>query len=139
MPVSRIPVTLPAHWYNRTKNMIMAAVFVAVIASVADIGHAQTFHKTKMLNDKGKEVSVDLCFDEQSKLLTVKPHKTTVADVPYGAIEKLSYEQAAHHRVRDGAGTMGVGCIGGTDVHQRKESLVLRGLQAGRGHQGTHP
>jgi hypothetical protein len=91
--------------------MKIAVSLVAVIASVADIGHAQTFHKTKMLNDKGKEVSVDLCFDEQSKLLTVKPHKSAVTDVPYGAIEKLSYEQTAHHRVRDGAGAMSVGCI----------------------------
>jgi len=89
----------------------MAIVVVGVIATVSDIGNAQTFRKTKMLNDKGKEVSVDLCFDEQSKLLKVKPLKTNVADVPYGAIEKLSYQQAAHHRVRDGGGTMGVGCI----------------------------
>ncbi len=28
MLLNRIPVTLPAHWYNRTKSMIMAVVFV---------------------------------------------------------------------------------------------------------------
>jgi hypothetical protein len=81
-----------------------------VIASVADIGHAQTFHKTKILNGKGREVLIDLCFDQQSKLLTVKPQNSTIADVPYGAIHKLSYEQAAHRRIVDG-GVAGIGCV----------------------------
>jgi hypothetical protein len=89
----------------------MAVIFVAAIASVADIGHGQTFHNTKLLNDKGKEESVDLCFDEQSKLLTVKPHKSSVAGVPYGAIDRLLYEQASHRRLRDGAGAAGIACV----------------------------
>jgi hypothetical protein len=90
--------------------MKTAIVLVAVIASMADIGNAQTFHKTKMLNGNGKEVSVDLRFDEQSKLLTVKPQKSTVADVPYGDIDKLSYEQAAHRRLKDPLGPSVIAC-----------------------------
>jgi len=115
---SRNPVTIRAHrWYNDNKSIMkMAVVLVAVIVLVADIGYAQTFHKTKILNGKGKEVLVDLCFDQQSKLLTVKPEKSTIADVPYGDIEKLSYEQAAHPRMWDGAGLANIGCIGNPAV-----------------------
>lgn len=93
-----------------SNKSIMKMAFVLVAAVAVDIGHAQTFHKTKMLNGKRK-VSVDLCFDEQSKLLTVKSQKSIVADVPYGVIDKLSYEQAAHHRMSDGAGAAGIGCV----------------------------
>jgi hypothetical protein len=109
---SRNPVTIRAHCcYNGSKSIMkMAVTLVAAIALVADIGHAQTFHKTKIFNGKGKEVLVDLCFDQQSKLLTVKPQKSTIADVPYGAIDKLSYEQAAHRRIMDG-GVAGIGCV----------------------------
>src|SRR5579864_4026729 len=98
--------------FSNTSVMKVAVVLVAVIALVADTGHAQTFHKTKMLNGKGREIPVDLCFDQQSKLLTVKPHKSTIADVPYGAIDRLSYEQAAHHRTMGGGGAPGIGCVG---------------------------
>jgi hypothetical protein len=111
---SQIPVTgLARCWYNGNKSIMkMAVVLVAVIASVADIGHTQTFHKTKMLNDKGKEVSVELCFDAESQRLTLKPQKSTVTDVPYGAIDRLSYKQAAYHRAKDGAGAVDIiGCL----------------------------
>ena len=94
----------------------MAVILVVAMASVADIGHTQTFHKTKMLKGKHREIPVDLCFDQQSKLLTVKPHKSAVADVPYGAIDKLSYEQAAHRRIMDG-GAANIGCIGTPAVY----------------------
>jgi hypothetical protein len=90
--------------------MKMALILVAAIASVADIGSAQTFHKTKMLNSKGREVPVDLRFDEQSKLLTVKPRKSTIPDVPYGAIDKLSYERASHRRTKDPLGPSVIAC-----------------------------
>jgi hypothetical protein len=96
---------------SNNSTLKMAVILVVAMASVAVIGHAQTFHNTKLLNDKGREVSVDLCFDEQSKLLTVKPHKSTIADVPYGVIDKLSYEQASHRRIMDG-GAANIGCIG---------------------------
>src|SRR5690348_4030374 len=88
----------------------MAVILVVAMASVADIGDAQTFHKTKMLKGKHREIPVDLCFDQQSKLLTVKPHKGTTAEVPYGAIDKLSYEQAAHRRIMDG-GAANIACV----------------------------
>jgi hypothetical protein len=90
--------------------MKIAVVLVAVMASMADIGHAQTFHKIKMLNGKSREIPVDLCFDQQSKFLTVKPHKSTNTDVPYGDIDKLSYEQAARRRLKDPLGPSVIAC-----------------------------
>jgi hypothetical protein len=89
----------------------IAVVLVVALASVADIGQAQTFHKTKMLNDNGKEVAVELCFDAEGHRLTVKSHKSNVADVPYGAIDGLSYKQAAYHRAKHGAGAVDIGCV----------------------------
>ena len=83
------------------------AVLLVAILSATGISEAQSFHKTKMFDPKGKLVSVDLSFDLKSQQLTAKPRRVAGAEVvPFNAIDKLSYERAAHHRVRQGAELM---------------------------------
>jgi hypothetical protein len=76
------------------------AIFMIVATG---IGQAQTFRRTKMVDGKGKEVPVELRFDKQSQVLTVKALTASIAEMPYASIDKLSYEQAARHRVKEGA------------------------------------
>jgi len=77
---------------------------VAILIMVASgVGQAQTFRKTKTIDGTGKEVPVELGFDKQTQLLTVKALAAPIAEVPFTNIEKLSYEQAARHRVKEGA------------------------------------
>lgn len=88
------------------------AIAMLLIAATG-AGQAQTFNKTKMIDAKGKEVSVTLAFDKTA--LAVKTLKTPIADVPYASISKLSYEQASRHRVKEGAvvmiASLGIGGI----------------------------
>ena len=76
-----------------------AIVFLLIAG--AGVGQAQTFRKTKMIDAKGKEVPVTLEFTETG--MAVKTLSVTVADIPYNSIDKLSYEVASRHRVKEGA------------------------------------
>lgn len=82
------------------KKHMVIAVFVLMASGV---GQAQTFRKTKMVDGKGREVPVELDFDKQMRLLTVKALTAFVVEVSYSSIEKLSYEQASRHLVKEGA------------------------------------
>ncbi|MEP7337596.1 MAG: hypothetical protein ABI977_07605 [Acidobacteriota bacterium] len=88
------------------------AIALLLIAATV-VGQAQTFSKTKMIDAKGKEVPVSLEFDKTG--LAVKALKAPVADVPYDSINKLSYEMASRHRVKEGAvvmiASLGVGAV----------------------------
>jgi hypothetical protein len=77
-------------------------VLVAVISSATGFGQTQTFHKTQMFDSKGLE-SIDLSFDQQTQRMTVQLRKVIFTEVvPYAAIDKLSYQVAAHRRVSQG-------------------------------------
>ncbi|MBS1789334.1 MAG: hypothetical protein JST85_16535 [Acidobacteria bacterium] len=88
------------------------AIALLLISATA-VCQAQTFGKTKMIDAKGKEVPVTLEFDKTG--LSVKALKASVADVPYDSIDKLSYEMASRHRVKEGAvvmiASLGVGAV----------------------------
>lgn len=87
--------------------------FLAMI--VTNVMQGQAFHKTRMVDAKGKEVPVELDFDSGSQQVNVKTLKVAIAEVPYAKIDKLSYEMAARHRVKEGAivmiASLGVGGI----------------------------
>jgi hypothetical protein len=89
----------------RKEKKQMSKRFVIAIFMIisSGFGQAQTFRKTKMVDGKGKEVPVELRFNGQSRLLTVKALTASIAEMPYASIDKLSYEQAARHRVKEGA------------------------------------
>lgn len=84
-----------------------------LLIAATGIVQAQTFSKTKMIDAKGKEVTVSLEFDQAG--LAVKTLKTPIADVPYASISKLSYELTSRRRVKEGAvvmiASLGVGAI----------------------------
>ena len=91
-----------------------ARYFVLAIIFM-NMAQGQAFHKTRMVDAKGKEAPVELNFDSGSQQVTVKTPKSVIAEVPYAKIDKLSYEMAARHRVKEGAivmiASLGVGGI----------------------------
>lgn len=93
--------------------MYRCFVIALLLIAATAIGQAQTFSKTKMIDAKGKEVPVTIEFDKAG--LAVKILKTSIAEVPYDSINKLSYEMASRHRVKEGAvvmiASLGVGGI----------------------------
>lgn len=82
------------------------ALLFALLVTLVGVSDAETFRKTKLIDPKGRELAVELGFDETAKLLTVKAAGEAIYQVPYANIEKLSYEQASRHRIREGAVVM---------------------------------
>lgn len=88
---------------NSTRACLLLLAMSVVIVSGAD---AETFRKAKMIDPKGREQSVDLGFDAGKQLLTVKAAGEHIYQVSYGEIEKMSYEVASRHRIKEGAVVM---------------------------------
>ena len=82
-------------------NKLISLSFFVIVAT--GLSHAQSFHRTRMIDATGHEIPVDLEFDKRTQSLSVKTLKAVVAEVPYGNIDKVSYEQASRHRVKEGA------------------------------------
>jgi hypothetical protein len=97
----------------------MRTFFVALGVAAALTGSAYgaevAFRKTKMVDHKEKEVKVELVFDPDTKVLMVRGPESVVAEIPYDAIDKVSYELSKHRRVKQGAlimaASLGAGAV----------------------------
>jgi hypothetical protein len=71
---------------------ILAVLFL--IVAVASLGSAEetSFRHVRMLNLKGKRVKAVLTFSDNDKAAEVRPDKGTAVSVPFGQIDKASYE-----------------------------------------------
>jgi len=81
------------------QTFVVATVLVLAIG----VGQAQSFRKTRMVDGRGRELPVELIFDKERQILTVKGLSASIAEVPYASIGTLSYEQASRRRVKEGA------------------------------------
>ena len=88
--------------FARTSLCRLAALLVVFVSAAG----AETFHKTRMVDGKGREQPVDLAFDSVSAALSVKAAGEEIFHVPYGSVQRLSYEQSSRHRVKEGAVVM---------------------------------
>jgi hypothetical protein len=68
-----------------------------------------------MVDHKDKEVKVDLVFNPESRMVLVRGSEAMVAEIPYDAIDKVSYEFSKHRRVKQGAlimvASLGAGAV----------------------------
>ncbi len=103
-------LTLDALQKERAHLKRTISLIVPLLFAIVSLSHGEVFHKTKVIDAKGKEVPVDIDFDKGRQSLMVKPTDKKAAenltDVPYGSIEKLSYELSSRHRVKEGAVVM---------------------------------
>lgn len=90
------------------------SVVSLVILTISTAG-AEAFVKTKVVDPKGRELPVSLEFDGGRRMMCVKLHKSNFAEVPYANVDKLAYEMASRHRVKEGAvvmiASLGAGAI----------------------------
>lgn len=73
------------------------------------------FRRTKLADAKGKEADAELIFRVDARLMQLRVSNRTVAEIPYGDVDKLSYDYTKHHRVKEGAivmiASIGTGAI----------------------------
>jgi len=70
----------------------------ALLLAASGVIPAETFQKSKLVQGN-QESRVEINLDRQTQVMTIVPGVA----IPYGSIEKLSYEQASRHRVKEGA------------------------------------
>jgi len=64
------------------------------------------FRKTKLADAKGKQADADLIFRGDARLMVLRVADRSIAEIPYGSIDKLSYDYSKHHRIKQGAVVM---------------------------------
>jgi hypothetical protein len=96
------------------KRAFIAAVLLFSVAGI-QAAEKESFRKTKLADVKGKQADVNLTFDGSAKTVVVDVSSHVIASMPYGDIDKISYEFSKHHRVKQGAivmvASLGAGAI----------------------------
>lgn len=85
---------------------ISIALLVGMAAATA-AGEDVVFHKSTIFDSHGKEHKVDLMFMGENKAMVVREKITIVANIPFGAIDKVAYSYSQRHRVKEGAEVIG--------------------------------
>lgn len=100
------------------RTVLFLAVACLGIAVAAPSGQAQdvTFHKTRYSSVKQpKESEVALTVTDSKIAIQGKKENGVSVEIPFSAIDAMSYELASRHRVQEGAGVMllspGVGAV----------------------------
>jgi len=61
-----------------------------------------SFHRIKVADPKGNQVKAVLTFSDANKAVEVHPSKGDAVTIPYGEINKCSYEYTKKHRIAPG-------------------------------------
>ncbi|HTP85549.1 MAG TPA: hypothetical protein VMJ34_01315 [Bryobacteraceae bacterium] len=97
--------------------MTRALLLVGLLFSMANtlVAGETSFPKTKLADVKGKQADANLTFNGTSKSIVVDVTGRNIATFPYDKIDKMSYEYAKHHRIKQGAivmvASLGAGAI----------------------------
>jgi len=67
------------------------AVLILAAASVG-LAEQTSFNRVRVPNNKGKEIKALLTFSDNDKAIEVRPKKGQPVTVPYGEIDKCTYE-----------------------------------------------
>lgn len=78
------------------------AGFVAVSNQTRDI----VYRRTKLADPKGKQTDADLILRKDAKLMELRVAGRSLVEVPYGSIDKLTYDYSKQHRIKEGAVVM---------------------------------
>jgi len=91
---------------------LLAIALLAPLLAQADV---VTYNKSKTLDKKGKEVDAVVAFDGDKKELRVAHGEEVLFNIPFDTIQKMSYEKATRHRLKEGAivmiASLGVGAV----------------------------
>ena len=87
------------------KKIVLAIAYVGIAAGFAPAAD-QSFQRTKIPDAKGNQTPVGLVFSDGRQAVQVSSAGHVVTEVPYGSIDKLSYEHTHKHRITQGAVVM---------------------------------
>jgi hypothetical protein len=98
-------------------NRRLGVALLAGMAVLSANGEDTAFHKSTIYDSRGKILKVDLSFASGERIIRVVQRdkkKSIVAQIPFDAIEKVSYGHSKRHRVKEGRQTMAatVPCVG---------------------------
>src|SRR5438876_452913 len=101
---------------NRPLGFVLLATMTILSANCQDI----VFHKSKITGEgakkRKKQRSVDLIFASGERTIRVVQRdkkKSVIVQIPFDALEKVSYGYSKHHRIRDGFQTIQESCPAG--------------------------
>ncbi len=71
---------------------LLSALLILSLATGLAAAEETSFNRVRMPNNKGKEIKALLTFSDNDKAIEVRPKKGQAVKVPYGQIDKCSYE-----------------------------------------------
>jgi hypothetical protein len=87
-------------------SKIAGAILAVLLCHAAQGANPLAFHESKIVDRKQRQVHADLIFNHDTQSIVVRVADNNLAEVPYAAIDKLSYEFSKKHRVTEGAFVM---------------------------------
>lgn len=94
---------------------LAAFVLLAIGISNAAMAEETAFSGVKLADAKGKQTDARLIFSDSNKTLAVKVADRDFVTIPYGQLDKFSYEYTKKHRITQGAvvmvASLGAGAI----------------------------
>lgn len=104
--------TRPAVRYTFKIVKIIVSAILFVVLTVACLAEDQTFSRLKLPTPNGKQAPATLTFSDTQKTVTVKPIKggNDIA-IPYGDIDKCTYQYTKKHRITQGLDVSAVGLV----------------------------
>jgi len=93
----------------------MFVVLLVLCAAHVALGSDVSYNNVKLADARGRQTDANLTFSESNKAMVVRVADRDVATIPYGNIDKLSYEFSKKHRVTQGAivmvASLGAGAV----------------------------
>ncbi len=95
---------------RRIVSLAIAALLATSVASAGDV----SFNRIHVADRKGNQVKAVLTFSDQNKAVEVHSDKGIGINIPYGQIDKFSYEYTKRHRITEdtlATAPVGIGAI----------------------------
>ena len=88
------------------KKLIVVAAAIVLVANGFAHAEDEFFSKVKLADAKGKQADATLVFSDSTKSLVIRMADRDLVSVPYGNLDKFSYEYTKKHRITSGAVVM---------------------------------
>lgn len=113
--------------YNfRNVKTLLSPLLVACVLISVGFAEETAFHRVLVPDSKGNAVKAILTFSDQNKAIQIEPVKGGSRNIPYGEIDKFSYEYTKKHHVSEktiATAPLGVGTV---NLIRRSTSHWLR-------------
>lgn len=114
-PYAANHATIFIRYTSETVSRTSRSLFlVFALLCTISIAEETSFQHVKVPDAKGKEVNAVLIFSDSRQAVDVHPAKGDSVSIPYGVIDKFSYEFSKRHRVNEATiitAPIGIGAV----------------------------